>query len=365
MCVNYSTKINKLIDFSCDALKPMLRNDNLFCYERVQNGTIRGSSLRYTLISLIGICKAKSNGYSINIDTQSIYSTLLRHIDDLEITIGDIGLFLWLDANIGEHNDDLLINKLNRLLSQHPSRFRRLIGMEIGWIIIGLCYKISQNKSGHIFENLLNEAKKGLLEAYIADNYIVRHDGLNSLRSRYPNFATQIYNLMALAVYSKLFNNNEMKALAEKCGNKILSLQLNNGGWPWLFDIKTGRVIERYEIYSVHQDAMAPMAFMELFELTGNPKYVLGVLKGLDWIYGNNELNELMIDEESMIIYRSIRKKRPYDRFSIALNIALSNIIKSSDYFREQFLEINATCRPYHLGWILEAWVGRNQIIAS
>ena len=45
-----------------------------------------------------------------------------------------------------------------------------------------------------------------------------------------------------------------------QCANAICNLQGPLGQWWWHYDSMTGRVAERYPVYSVHQHAMAPMA---------------------------------------------------------------------------------------------------------
>ena len=66
-------------------------------------------------------------------------------------------------------------------------------------------------------------------------------------------------------------------------------------------------MVERYEIYSVHQDAMAPMGLFELTEATGDPRYRDAATRGLAWIHGANELGLDMVDRENQLVLRSIR----------------------------------------------------------
>ena len=77
---------------------------------------------------------------------------------------------------------------------------------------------------------------------------------------------------------------------------------------PWLYDAERGTVVERYEVYSVHQDAMAPMAFIELWEASGDTRYLDAVARGLRWIHGRNELGADMVDRENGLVLRSIRR---------------------------------------------------------
>ena len=137
---------------------------------------------------------------------------------------------------------------------------------------------------------------------------------------------------------------------------RLANLQRANGGWPWLYDVDRGEVVEPFEIYSVHQDAMAPMAFHELRAATGVDSNEI-VNRGLKWLYGENELGTNMIDGNNGLIYRSIRRKSIQARVSLYCRTLMS--VTGVSLHKEPHpssLEINPTCRPYHLGWILEAW---------
>ena len=145
----------------------------------------------------------------------------------------------------------------------------------------------------------------------------------------------------------------------------LLRLQLPDGGWPWLYDAETGRIVERYEIYSVHQHAMAPMSLLELAEAAGEERYADAARAGLRWIEGTNELGVQMADPRARMIYRSIRRRRPLDRLLLYANTASSRLAGRSLMASGGAVEVNAVCRPYELGWLLEAWCGRESELGA
>jgi hypothetical protein len=57
-------------------------------------------------------------------------------------------------------------------------------------------------------------------------------------------------------------------------------------------------------------------------------------------------------------VLRSIRRRRPLDRTAIYAKTAAALAGVAVDR-PARFLEVNETCRPYELGWLLEAWAGR------
>ena len=133
-----------------------------------------------------------------------------------------------------------------------------------------------------------------------------------------------------------------------------------DGGWPWLYDAEKGAVVEPFEVYSVHQHGMAPMAFFEYAEATGRDVRAT-LTRSLSWL-SRNELNFPMIDHKTGLIYRSIRRTSPSDRLHIYLRMMETMMGRAPGLFGENpaGLEVNFTCRPYELGWTLEAWCGRD-----
>ena len=145
----------------------------------------------------------------------------------------------------------------------------------------------------------------------------------------------------------------------EELGDQLLRLQQPDGGWPWLFEAERGFVVEPYEIYTVHQDAMAPMALLELGDLTQDPQYRAAAVRGLAWSRGDNPLRADLILPGAQFAHRSIRRRTPWDRAALLASSAGAVLAHRPVHVPGFALEINATCRPYHLGWILEAWAGR------
>jgi len=107
---------------------------------------------------------------------------------------------------------------------------------------------------------------------------------------------------------------------------------------------------------------MAPMGLFELHEVTGDDRYRAAAVSGLDWIYCQNDLNVSMLDKDRRILYRSIRRQRPWDRATLFLNTATSYAGRPLASSWGGPLEVNRTDRPYHLGWVLEAWCGREEL---
>jgi hypothetical protein len=72
-----------------------------------------------------------------------------------------------------------------------------------------------------------------------------------------------------------------------------------------------------------------------------------------------------MFDSEAGMIFRSIRRKQRFARAHQARNAAASYLHAAPRLAAPEELEVNRSMRPYHLGWLLEAWAGREHLAAT
>jgi hypothetical protein len=235
--------------------------------------------------------------------------------------------------------------------------------MELAWIVIGLAHHVAATRSA-AGASLLSEAVDQLLRNR-APSGLIRHFGDGRRRARFPNFATEIYSVLALAVVARHGLDDRALPTASAIADRLLEMQLPDGGWPWLFDADRGTVVESYEIYSVHQDAMAPMALFELCEVDRHQRYIDAALRGLEWIHGHNELGIDMVDRANQLVLRSIRRTKVQDRLWLAVKTGASLSGLSTQGGSARHVETNPTDRPYHFGWVLEAWCGREGILGG
>jgi hypothetical protein len=341
-----ATRVRELERFALDRLPSMRVADGAFCHEVEAPGLEpRGRSPRYTLICALGLLRARAAGLEVTVEPDELVSLAVDELDAGEITIGDLGLLLWADARAGKRWHDKVGFHIHRGLG---AELPDLEGLELSWLVCGAAV------SGA--DILLDDVLAGQ-QARQEESGLFRHRNAGR-RARFPNFATQIYGVLALAVAAGHGRDTAL-APARRAADRLLSLQRPDGGWPWIFDSKTGRVVEPYEVYSVHQDAMAPMALLELSEASGDARYREAALHGLEWVFGRNELGREMLDREIGILYRSIRRRRGLDRALLYANTAGAHLGRAPFAGFRGPLEVNPTDRPYHLGWVLEAWAGR------
>ena len=333
------------------------KNQKRFCHEvhiRPDNGgAVVGPDLsyRYTVISLLGLSRVNTEHTKGFIDLRAAFSGLIEFMS--EASPGDLGLLLWLNYRLEASEETKIVPAIKRYVD--ADGYRSLVTFELAWLIAGLSVYCAA--SGSVQSRLLNSIKSYLVDNRASESGLMYHTHLG-FRRRFPNFATQIYSVHALSLCSRLCGDESAAHLALRIAETLQGFQRPNGGWPWIYDAERGTVVEPFEIYSVHQDGMAPMALRELARTTGSDVKNCVDL-GLRWIGGANELQSPMIDCDSRWIMRSIRRKSPWDRIDVykqsTASILNRHVLHS---VRPQGLEINSTLRPYHLGWILEAWCG-------
>lgn len=363
-------KIRDLLQLAARGLKRMWSADDptLFAHEITgPDARPRGTSLRYSLMVLLGTSRAEEHGLDCHFDRKKLWRRLLDQADSPQLTRGDVGLYLWNAARLGAADRSPLLHRA-RAVAEHLALLRGLEGMEVAWLLIGLVEYASVFKDDGA-RRLAESIGRFLLDELVSPSGLLYQHGERDLRRPLPNFATQIYGLLALSIASRAGLESapeRYRQAATRLAEILMKNQLSDGGWPWIFSADEGSVVEPYEIYSVHQDAMAPMAFGALYQISQDVRYREVSRKSVHWVFGQNELQRNMVQADHGFIFRSIRRKRPWDRLALWSQSGRA-IIESK--LRKGLprvpsipiktpVEINQTCRPYHLGWILEAWSG-------
>jgi hypothetical protein len=356
---------------AAEGLAPMFHaGERLFCYKLRQSdgGMVQeGISHRYTLMTLLGLSRGEAAGIESPVDIASVLDGLiadLRWADNL----GDLGLLLWTCALVAPDRLKRVYETCDLIAAFERSREAR-VGqtMELAWLLAGLSHSaMSQGGRDCPMQDLALRAFTILKRNQRPCGYFghLATDGTLSgrLRGRMGSFADQVYPIYALSIYAQAEPEYTRSALAQarSCADAICRVQGSLGQWWWHYDSITGRVVEQYPVYSVHQEGMAPMALFALAEASG-ADYSVPIYKGLRWIAGQNEAG-CDLRHESGLVWRCLRytrRRKVYqDRASAFLGLGQKQASGAE-------LAVLRECRPYELGWLLYAFGGRSETPAG
>jgi hypothetical protein len=351
-------QVRELERFAISRLPSLQRGDGVFCHQVVPEERPEGRSLRYTLIVLLGLLRAEEHGLEHGFHLGALRSRVLSELSSADLTAGDLGLALWAESRADGDAVHELVGALEGRLRE--GGLETVMSMEVAWVVIGLTEAGARGELG-AGEGILTEARAQLVESRRPHGGLVTHVG-RGRRRRLPHFADQIYTVLALSQLARIRDDDAAREAARAIGDLLLENQMSNGAWPWIYDALRGTVVEPYELYSVHQDSMAMIGMHGLSEATGESRYREVAVRSLDWNYGSNELGVQMFDPEAGMIYRSIRRQQRFHRAAQARNAAAAYFRAAPRLAAPEELELNRAMRPYHLGWLLEAWAGREEL---
>jgi hypothetical protein len=237
--------------------------------------------------------------------------------------------------------------------------------MELAWFLSGLAH--AALAGGHELPDLSDLAQKtfSLVAANQGKHGTFGHSARSrsvqgAIRGRIGSFADQVYPIYAFAKFGEAFQHRAALEQAQRCAEAICHAQGALGQWWWHYDTLTGKVLQRYPVYAVHQHGMAPFALFALADVAGLD-FSRPICKGLGWIYGKNELALDLRDESSNLVWRSLYRRNAAGTYLRELVDFLTGIpgpVLAGN------LRIKLECRPYELGWLLYAFAGRPRDLA-
>ena len=327
----------------------------------LENGSFITNSynLRYAIIAQLGITKWIHYHPKDKDLLPHLFERIILRLDEIN-NIGDLGLAVWLCT---ENNSEICIAIVEKLIKAWTFSKNDCNATDFGWILQGLVRFVQNNNS--VKDNVmhvLKEAYNLLINLYSTDtNLCYRH---NRLQLKYKtsrqiaSLADQVYPIIALANYGYHFGKQKSTDIAISVANTICKLQGRKGQWWWHYDVKNGLVAEEYPVFSVHQDAMAPMALLAIDKIAGTDHRVF-IMNGLKWLNGHNELGSRMIIQDEGIIWRDIHRRDFLKMYRLIRGLLSIGGFEKIHKLTSKNLfgyKISMECRPYHLGWILYAW---------
>ncbi len=356
---------SELIELALRGLPSMFdRKTHLFCYRvyRKRSTLVReGISQRYTIMTLLGLHQLSRVGQTLPFNAEDVFSALISSTNWIR-NVGDLGLLMWLVASVFPHHIPHLraILNPNVALKRYPPRFRNT--MELAWFLTG-CAHLAMVRNSDLPETagaartayqllVTNQGKSGIFGHQSCSSSLA---GL--VRGRIGSFADQIYPILAFTHMAKAYGMEEPVTRALACADAICDAQGELGQWWWHYHSKTGKVLSRYPVYSVHQHGMGPMALFALQDVSSR-NYKENIYRGLEWIGKTNEIGCDLRDDSAHLVWRCVRP-------SLSFLAKIEDLTMLSPPRMNQIGQRNLTilceCRPYELGWLLYAFGSRSR----
>ena len=352
--------IRKLRSIAVHSLARMYRpEERLFAFRLRRNGqseTVEGVSRRYTATALIGLAGEDRHIVTEvlgNHSPQDICGRLIADIEDSS-ELGEIALTTWA-ARMFQHPH---ANKAVEMLTKMDPASGAYPTVELSWALTALVIDGSKATDMALAEKVAETLIARFRQKSAMFSHAPARKGLSALRSHVSCFADFVYPIQALSYYHKATGNKRAAEIACACAERMCQLQGPYGQWWWHFDVRTGCMLERYPVYSVHQDSMAPMALFALAESCGHD-HSESIEKGLRWLANPAEKIESLIDTERNVIWRKVARCEPNrlvrglqataSRLHPAIRLPVPDVAFPPN-------KIDYETRPYHMGWILHAW---------
>jgi hypothetical protein len=332
--------------------------------------TGRGTSIRYAAITVLGarLLPADRQRVVLGGHTAEEFTGLLIQRLPEVTNLGDAALVAWAAADTGHPKLTDALERVAALDADGGPRYT----VEAAWVLSAL----AAARGAADVERPLAAARDRLLGARTRNSPLFGHATGPGLvpwyRAHVGCFADQTYPLQALARAHASGDDPEALAAASACAARICELQGDGGQWWWWYDARTGRTLEGYPVYSVHQHAMAPTALFDLMD-AGGGDFGHWIRRGLAWMAAPPELAAAGV-EESVIqdclgvtwrkVYRGDPRKAVRAVRGLSTRIAPGLRLGVLDRFLRP-TAVDRECRPYEFGWMLHAWLAPAAVTAA
>ena len=327
-----------------------------------------GASLRYTAIALLGLDRAERAGFTFGLDVGRLYDAVGATLAGAR-SVGDVALVLWASSATCRPVAERALDDLREFGDVAATRGGRVVSStELAWVVLGLTEALMTGignerdvraRLDRAFERLLSQRGASGLYCFSKPRIGEPRSLAERVRAELGFFDAQVYGILACLARDAAVGDPEALDAARVTGERILAHQHPLGQWGWRYNVRTGALVDLYPVYSVHQDGMAPMALLAL-ERAAGVLTVAAVARGVEWVFGKNELGERLVDDERGVIRRSIRRRSPLRLVSYPLKAASvlglgQTLDLGARLAGPSCLEVDRECRPYHLGFCLYA----------
>ena len=321
---------------------------------RATNLRHRDQEYRYTMNTLMGIHRVRAAGAEVFFDVESCYRHLAAMVAQQSSSVENIAATVWAGRCLGLEVPAEALSLFRGVL-ESAARSRKLTAQGLAWAIAA-CAEGTRE-----YWDKANGLARVAIERYIhPHSMLVRHLPAG-VRGDWASFAASCYMSYAFLRLARQTADSAVRDIGLRIARTLVKLQGPRGQWAWFYHVPSGRVVDYYPVYSVHQHAMAPFFLLEAID-QGYIEFRDPLVRGFRWVLGENELRQSMVDSQHHVIWRSAIRRETMSRltrFGRALGVAYVGL--PSGIAGMESLRINTECRSYELGWALWAFAGRRE----
>lgn len=321
------------------------------------NESLAHSDVFYTLNVLLGLSRLKE--IPAGIESSAIFERNVLQLPGLPVARYAYGMALWSAAELKLDIPAVVAQQIENLLSD-TNNWVAFRAQDIGMLLSGL---IAQARTGRKqWLRFINPLFAFLSERYCSQSGLF-FDAPYGLRRRFASFASQTYLTLACFHYGEYTGSLHAIERAKTCTRKLIRLQGPHGEWPWFFDAERGCILDYYEIYSVHQYGMGP-AFLECAERHGVDEARDALIKGFNWVLGDNQLRMPMLVPDLQLTIRSQVRRNELRTTTLRAARAILNtcLRRPAGLIDPARVSPRLECRSYELGWILWSFGRRSDL---
>ena len=322
------------------------------------NEAVPESDAFYTLNVLLGISRLAGDQSGDLPDFRQTYDGCVREAANPRFRAYAYGMALWAGVQLGIAPPGLVTERVLAIAAERRER-NRLTAQDVGMLISGTTALAVAE--GGIWRPVAETLIEHLRDHYYNPRTRLFYNEAVGLRRVFSSFASQVYSMLALYHYGEAFAAEWAVDIANDAAERIIGLQGNRGEWPWFYYVPGGRIADFYEVYSVHQHGMAP-AFLHHAVAHGVPGAREALVRGFEWLFGDNELGLSMLRPDLGMFYRSQLRVGELDTAWPRVRRSIANAALGRDdaVERHDGLVLRNECRSYELGWILWSFGGRD-----
>ena len=306
------------------------------------------SDLYYSLNVLLGLGRVRAGLVTEPYDVPVVFTELCRALPNYPVRNGAWGMALWVAAELGLDVPSIAVDRLLPIASDIVSA-ASWTAQDVGLTLSGATAQLGHDGSWQGFARALRD----LLMTHFRGPGALFRDSGKGPRRHIATFASQVYVALALYQYGETTGDEAAVQAANGCASKLIALQGKLGEWPWFYLPSADRVVDLYEVYSVHQHGMGP-ALLHHAVRHGVPGAAVAIERGVEWLFGANELGVSMLVPSLQMTYRSqARQGLRARREARLLRAAVSLVTSNAQPQAKPALCLSEEMRSYEFGWLL------------